>query len=592
MDEQNLPDGMNEQGATQPDSGAVDAPKIDLQKAAPAQADAQPENLGEPVPDSGAGAIKPDSKKLPAIIGAVIVVLVAAIVLLFSGVFSSGDPKAAVDKAFKATGKAMQARADQIMEEVPGMGMMSNFEPKASKTAYDLQLVGIEADVAGSKEDIALINSLLAGAGIRGGIVSDPENSITELSGSLHLGDMDLVELYGYISPDLLAFNIPTFSDTVLSINPQTFAQDYKNSPLNDGDASDEELQEMQDLLLSELGMSGAFYGLDYKQMQADMYAIAGKALDNAAYEKGEKVDGLRQYVIKVPGKDVKTFFIELLNYIYVDSALGQMYSGMLATGLDGTDSFADMFTKELIEPLQAGMPEMDTTITIGVGAKNQIQTMHFEMTPPSEPIDGVTIESLTADFNIAESGDETITAQAVLSQDGETMTIAMDVSDSYQNGVYDVDFTMNMDAEKAPGSMGDAANEALAVNMVVGMTADKDGKFDMNIHLGVPTDVLTGEFAYDIGGSGTITTDGGKTTYDFPTLSASVTAAGEKMGITFSLKADSEPLEGPYEFSGVHTSLFGMTTEELDAEAQKYTDGLNAMLGKLLPLIMSASMG
>ena len=34
------------------------------------------------------------------------------------------------------------------------------------------------------------------------------------------------------------------------------------------------------------------------------------------------------------------------------------------------------------------------------------------------------------------------------------------------------------------------------------------------------------------------------------------------------------------------------MTAEELDAELQKYNDGLNATLGKLLPLIMSASMG
>ena len=175
------------------------------------------------------------------------------------------------------------------------------------------------------------------------------------------------------------------------------------------------------------------------------------------------------------------------------------------------------------------------------------------------------------------------------MSQNGETMTLAMDVSDSYQDGVYDVDFTMDMNLENAPGSMG---GDAAAINMAMDMTADQEGKFDMNFHMGIPMDALTSDFAYDIGGSGAITTDGGKTTYDFPTLSASVTAAGEKMGIVFSLKADSEPIDGPYEFSGAQTPLFGMTAEELDAELQKYNDGLNATLGKLLPLIMSASMG
>ena len=146
MDEQNLPEGMNEQSSAQPDAGADGTPKIDLQKAAPApmQADAQPENTGEPAPDTGAGLVKPGSNKLPLIIGGVIVVLVAAIVLLFSGVFSSGDPKAAVDKAFEATNKSIQARADKIMAEVPGMGAMSNLEPKASKTAYDLQFARID----------------------------------------------------------------------------------------------------------------------------------------------------------------------------------------------------------------------------------------------------------------------------------------------------------------------------------------------------------------------------------------------------------------------------------------------------------------
>ncbi|MFR1109611.1 MAG: hypothetical protein ACLSDO_00445 [Anaerotruncus colihominis] len=50
MDEQNMPEGMNEQGSAQSNAGADDAPKIDLQKAAPApmQADVQPENTGEP----------------------------------------------------------------------------------------------------------------------------------------------------------------------------------------------------------------------------------------------------------------------------------------------------------------------------------------------------------------------------------------------------------------------------------------------------------------------------------------------------------------------------------------------------------------
>ena len=54
------------------------------------QADVQPENTGEPAPDTGAGAVKPGSHKQPLINGGVLLVLAAAVVLPFSGVFSSG----------------------------------------------------------------------------------------------------------------------------------------------------------------------------------------------------------------------------------------------------------------------------------------------------------------------------------------------------------------------------------------------------------------------------------------------------------------------------------------------------------------------
>ena len=52
MDEQNMPEGMNEQGSAQSNAGADDAPKIDLQKAAPApmQADVQGNPLRTQVP--------------------------------------------------------------------------------------------------------------------------------------------------------------------------------------------------------------------------------------------------------------------------------------------------------------------------------------------------------------------------------------------------------------------------------------------------------------------------------------------------------------------------------------------------------------
>ena len=221
-------------------------------------------------PDGTAAAPSPKKFPLIPLVVVILVLAVAAIAAFATGIFSS--PEKAVDKAFEATGKEMTKYTETLMNELPALKVLQNTEPKSTSTEFDFTFESLDLG-AMATSDVTAIVDMLTGSGLRGTFVSDVETPAFELDTSVHLGDLDLLELYGFLSSELLAGNLPTFSDTVLSINPQTFAEDFKASPFYDG-SDDATLQEMQNLVNAEVALLTEMSKLDSKKMSEEMLAI------------------------------------------------------------------------------------------------------------------------------------------------------------------------------------------------------------------------------------------------------------------------------------------------------------------------------
>ncbi|MEM1485742.1 hypothetical protein V6615_12860 [Oscillospiraceae bacterium PP1C4] len=526
--------------------------------------------------DSAASIEIQPKKKSPVILFAIIgVVLIAIIAIAASTLFA--NPKAAVTKAFVATVSAQEKRVEQIANDIPAIKLAMEPQLKPGKTNFSLNFESIEGDLA--PEEQAIVN-LLSGLAIKGDYTMDPENSISEVNSSIALGGADLLGMYIYSSPDLLAGNVPTFSDAVLSVNPKTFAADAKASPVYAMMGLDDaQLDEVQKAIDTQINSVNSMAKIDVKKMQEDMKPIGLKAVANATFTKGAKENGLQLYTVTIPGADVKTALFDLVKYIYLDSQMADIYKSAFTPELLGGQSYEDFMNTEVIGALQTEMPDLDTVVTLKVN--KTIKAANIQMTPVAAQ-DGAAAGSgsLVMDYIIADDGSEKVTMNGSYTEEGTTANFMVDVADKYENGLYNTDIAFTVDG---------SADFTMAVTANVKM--DKSGAYGLAIDTKIK-DGATMDSVITYNMDGTIKVDGDNIACDFPTITGSGEVDGKKYTLNLSAKADTAPVTTPYAITKEHKAVFSMSESELIAIAEEYSVGSQALTGQLFGMFMGGSMG
>lgn len=517
--------------------------------------------------DSAAPAKKPNTGMIALIAVAVVLVIAIIAVLAFGGL--SKKPEDAVRDALSLTGDQMQAMSDQMLEEIPAYKAMMPREGGRS-SSFTLSVDSIESPYLG--EGAGMINSIAKMFSISGGAVSDPESRLVELNGQVNLMGNALVDLYFQMSPEQLAFNMPKFSDTVLSMNPQTIAADIKNSPLYSPYMDDATLEQMQEMFASQFDAMAGMGSIDTMKMQTEMYAIMDGFLVDAVYEKPQKSSGSKVYTVKLDGAQVQSTLVELAKYLYIDSDIANMWQEEMKT----------MMQEQIIDPLEQELPPLPATLTVTVGKDGAASQVDFSL--DVDAIEGNDGDSRLNAFNGSCFFDGT-TGQTVTmfidgNDGGDAFTMDMNVSSTYMDGVSDTNMTMNMNM----------LDEAMSMEMQ--MTFDKEGVCDVtaNIDMGSMAQV-------DMALKGTYTEENGVDKWDFPTLSigGSVTdASGVDSGrnaVNLKLSGESSALAQPAQPVAGTTPLFSMSEAELSAEMQKYNDGINGVLQEVFGTVLASGM-
>lgn len=517
--------------------------------------------------DSAAPAKKPNTGMIALIAVAVVLVIAIIAVLAFGGL--SKKPEDAVRDALSLTGDQMQAMSDQMLEEIPAYRAMMPREGGRS-SSFTLSVDSIESPYLG--EGAGMVNSIAKMFSISGGAVSDPESRLVELNGQVNLMGNALVDLYFQMSPEQLAFNMPKFSDTVLSMNPQTIAADIKNSPLYSPYMDEATLEQMQEMFASQFDAMAGMGSIDTMKMQTEMYAIMDGFLVDAVYEKPQKSSGSKVYTVKLDGAQVQSTLVELAKYIYIDSDIANMWQEEMKT----------MMQEQIIDPLEQELPPLPATLTVTVGKDGAASQVDFSL--DVDAIEGNEGDSRLNAFSGSCFFDGT-TGQTVTmfidgNDGGDAFTMDMNVSSTYMDGVSDTNMTMNM-------NMMDEA-----IGMEMQMTLDKEGVCDVtaNIDMGSMAQV-------DMALKGTYTEEDGVDKWDFPTLSigGSVTdTSGVDSGrnaVNLKLSGESSALAQPAQPVAGTTPLFSMSEAELSAEMQKYNDGINGVLQEVFGTVLASGM-
>lgn len=121
-------------------------------------------------------------------------------------------------------------------------------------------------------------------------------------------------------------------------------------------------------------------------------------------------------------------------------------------------------------------------------------------------------------------------------------------------------------------------------------MALDKEGLYEMSMDLdlsdlGEPT-------AMGLDLSGTVFCQEETVSRSFPTIEISFESYGERFQIGFSVESTVSPLTAPCTFDHTATSLFSLSTDELQEEFLKYKSGAKSALMKAMMMMYQANPG
>lgn len=518
---------------------------------------------------------KPGRLKLLIGIAALCAVAVVAVAVK---TISTRDPKATVEAAFTATAAQQKAATEKIYQKIPTAKHLFESEGGVARTTdFNFTIKSIE-----DNPYAPFANVILKDAGIRGSIASDPAQKTAALNASVYLKDAPMLEAYAFMSSELIAAGVPTFSDTVVSLNPTSFARDYAGSALGTVYPLDAPTLELaQGLIIGEMEYINAIGSISSEKLQADMLPILKSALTNATYTYDKQS---KKYVVKIPNDDLKAAILDYYRYIYFDSELGAAIEKMMSPIASATapgQSYEDMINAAL-SSIEEGLPEMDAVLALDI-KNGLIKTANLTCTPvaadaassdaastPEELLPAQsTLTSLILDCSFGETAN---TAKLVLTTDDAT-SMTVDVSGLLENDAYTLNMTAAVDSDYT------------TLNMPLTMRIAADGAyaFSTDITMDMGGQPVQAGVAFD----GTAVLENDVLTLQLPNSrvygSATNTATGT---LIFDLDCTSAPLTEALTPSE-STPLFTLNPQQLGQLGNEYSVGYESLVGQLFSLLM-----
>lgn len=549
---------FSEPGPDQPPQD--DPPQHDPQEETPAEYALQ-QTPGEVVPAAEAAAPAPKSGKgIFALIGVVVALLCLIVGVLVASQLNK-SPEDAVAAAFSKTGAAVSRMAQRLQKQLPFAQLgaaQKGAKSKEFKVAFDS--INLGEGMSGGE----LMNAMFRMFSISGNVVSDPNSEFLQLNGQVNMGETVLLDVFAEYTPDQISFNVPKFSDTVLSIDPNTFAEDVKNNPYYSY-MDDNMIRAWQDQIMQQADKISVMSNFDVEKFQREAYEIMWGALDGAVYQEPVKNGNQKVYTVQLDGAQVKKTVAALARYVYVDSDLAKFYQG----------EAMDMLREMVIDPMEENLPSMPITMVMTVGKRGLITQVDFNMDTSGIPMGtDETLDEISLSYALPD-GVMVHNMRMVVAgaSKGVPMNITMDATADYTgyNCKVDVALAANM--------------EPMYMGMVMNMDAEKAGPVDMGMTFELNDGYSEGKMEAKI--AGTVTKEKNVLKWDFPTIKMSLSSdsfayiKGEVgFGLTASgqvtkLKRSVQPVNEP-------TPLLSLSEEELNAEMEKYYAGMQELFGQI----------
>lgn len=501
----------------------------------------------------------PKKKKTGLIIGIVAAAIViggAAFALLGGG---DSGPKKIVKAAIANSYEQSEALAQRMEEEIPFLKKSAELRDKTTHTDFKFTLNKLDG-VEGSEA----VNMLFSGANLQGSAEMTPDAETISFNGALYLFGREFISATLYQSPDAIAFGLPSISKNIVGIDLNTYEKDMETSPLKDAGLEVDELMDSIDEMKSSMKAS-AVSDDAVEEMGKKIEKMTEDLLDKASYELGETADGVTEYIVTIAPKDVRNYFVSLMEYLFLDSPFRPIYEAEYSTSMMGYDSIPDYEgdMKQVIKAVRENMPDLEVEIVYEIKDEKEIVGYVMNVTTPNaKEDDSVKLEKFAfVGENYTDGG--TIYGEFSLNIDGEYLDMVLTCDAAYENKVYAIGAVL--------GIMVDDETMDMSVDYEIDGNESEDNIY-FEMGLGIENEDLLNIYC-----QGDAYVDGEQVIYNLKQLRGYLNDGEEEMELDFSLMLKNYAIEKVAEIP--FTNLFTMTEQELNDLVMEYNNGFNQLV-------------
>jgi len=542
--EQNNNIETNEQTAAlqQPSTAAESANE---QVIAAAQAEhSQPVTLPAEIPAAEVAVIPEKPKKkgyLKMFISAVLACCVVAGGLWAARTFLVPSPEAVIKKAAAATFAQQQKLSKKASDAIPAyLPLFEGNAYKDEQTNFKLNIDSVEG-VPYSR----MISALLSGFELSGNSAVSTADNATELSASLKYDGDEVIGAKLFLSPNLISVYSPEVLNKAISLDPSSFAEDYRNSFFNKlyYYIDDETLAEIQTALNDAVTQRAAYTPEALEGMKKDMLAIMSGCLENAQY--GYYNDS-KLYYVDLAGNHVKDSVLALLRYIYLDSPMAAEIERSLAPSFEeqGVESY-QQYVDNMTAEMQTAIPDLPVSFQLDI-ENGLIRNANSVCVP----IDKSVIQGFTFDMAFYDNS-TSVKFSTSLVDEGEVVSVMMDGVNKFENDTVatDIDIAVN--------------SESLSIVLPIDISLCSAGDFSCVAKL--TYDEGYTDASLDISLAGSVSMDGDTLVYD---LGDCVISGGfdqdSIIGFYFGISGEKAPLSAAPVAPEQHLELLSITEDDM----------------------------
>lgn len=493
--------------------------------------------------------------KIPFIIAAIVVV---AAIGAFAFMGMGGGPKKELEKAIAATMAEAGKEATGIIK-LSGVDVIAETLEKG--TVKQEGSISIKGVTPGVGEE-----AILKGAGLGFESLSNITDKKLDLSLSGLYKNTDIIQANIFTDNEIVMIGIPALLDGNITINADTFVEDYNNSifgkssPLAEGDFNMKFFSETGTSEADQMTALGkAFLKATETSSKNLVKNIEVEKLPDKVTVSGGITDKeCNQYKVTVKGQDIKAYSKDVFTFLKTDSLMkdyitksmmSQVAAGRYRTPQDGIDQFYNQL--DLLEAEMNNSIVTDEEFTIAVDEKGRAVQFFMLIKDAEGNKEGEITFSLLGQENILDSIKLSIkdVDNEILTFDKET--VYDETSKEYQNQMQLTLWDQNMSVDVSFLSTYNKANGAISGS--VALTSD-DAKI-----------------AVDVEGTMTVDSKENFIEADFDKIKFSVTENGQEdyilMDGSYSMQKSEEEILVP---EGKTLEILKMSQPELNSLSEQ----------------------